>query len=248
MRSVMPPVLRPDDARAGMILQNALETDPFFANVISLLSFDGTNGSTTITDAISGVVWTANGNAQISTTNPKYGSGCLLLDGTGDFIQAAHSANWVMDTDFTFEGWVSPSLIAGSVRTLYAKRNVSANNNEWTITVDSAGKLNAVAWASGGASTVVALAGATTIPLDAYTPWAVTRSGSVWRVFVDGVLDGEATQTGTPNTNSYPVAIGTSIAGTGSFFNGRMDEFRVTRGVCRYTATYTPRTSPFPRS
>ena len=47
-------------------------SDPYWSSVVLLLHCDGTNGSTTFTDSSSSnKTATANGNAQITTTNPK---------------------------------------------------------------------------------------------------------------------------------------------------------------------------------
>lgn len=73
---------------------------------VSLLQFEGANGSTTITDA-KGRTWTAQGNAQISTAQSRFGSSSLVLDGTGDWIEATAHADFNFGTsgDFYMEGW-----------------------------------------------------------------------------------------------------------------------------------------------
>ena len=52
----------------------------------SLLHFNGSDGSTTITDE-SGKTWTAYDNAQIDTAQSKFGGASMLLDGVGDYIK-----------------------------------------------------------------------------------------------------------------------------------------------------------------
>jgi len=63
------------------------------------------------------------------------------------------------------------------------------------------------------------------------------------RIFVNGV------QAGTTQTNSLSYNLnvnGTSIANqTGYFFNGYIDELRITKGVARYTTNFVPQTAPF---
>ncbi|MGQ3180207.1 MAG: hypothetical protein ACT6SC_21675, partial [Blastomonas fulva] len=79
--------------------------DPYFGNVVSLLHFNGTSGSTTFTDQ-KGRAWTGFGNAQITTAGSVFGGGALALDGNGDWIETATSTDFVFAGDFTIECWL----------------------------------------------------------------------------------------------------------------------------------------------
>jgi len=61
------------------------------------------------------------------------------------------------------------------------------------------------------------------------------------RFFVDGVQAGETVidRSAIINTSNYHPRIGSSINGSMNF-DGRMDEFRVSRGVARWTENFTP--------
>ena len=64
-----------------------------FPKVKLLLPFDGSNGATSTTDSSNtGNTITFNGNAQISTTQSKFGSSSAYFDGTGDYIDAGGSS------------------------------------------------------------------------------------------------------------------------------------------------------------
>ncbi len=75
--------------------------------------------------------------------------------------------------------------------------------------------------------------GKTAIPLDSWHHVAATYDGMTWRLYVDGVLDGEAVANATPRADSiHPFAIGTAITSTGvarGFLHGAVDEVRVWR-------------------
>src|SRR5690606_17008690 len=80
--------------------------DPYWANVSALLHFDGEDESTTFTDE-TGRIWTPGGDAKISTTGPKFGTGCGLFDGDGDYLTTASSDGFAFGTgDYTIEAWV----------------------------------------------------------------------------------------------------------------------------------------------
>jgi hypothetical protein len=73
---------------------------------------------------------------------------------------------------------------------------------------------------------------------------AATRSGNTVRVFLDGTEDASATfSNGTAASSA--LVIGAFADGTEAL-NGWMDEIRITKGLARYTANFTPPTEAFP--
>jgi hypothetical protein len=80
-----------------------------------LLHMDGTNGSTTFTDTNAGGsahTWTANGNAQISTAQSKFGGASGLFDGTGDYITTPDHADYTLGSgDFTIDLWFNCTAV-----------------------------------------------------------------------------------------------------------------------------------------
>ena len=95
--------------------------------------------------------------------------------------------------------------------------------------------------------------GATVIsgsPLSANTwyHFAYARSGSSTKMFINGTQVGS---TYTDNTN-YINAPNRPVIGTNGFtlgdsnFNGYIDDLRITKGLARYTANFTPPTQAFP--
>lgn len=78
---------------------------------------------------------------------------------------------------------------------------------------------------------------------------AVSRQGTSLRAFIDGTQLG-TTQTNSVNyvrVNSDPLYIGQYFAGSANrYLNGYIDDLRITKGLARYTANFTPPTAPFP--
>lgn len=214
--------------------------DPYWADVSSLLHFDGPNGSTTFTDE-TGKSWSAAGNAQLSTTGPKFGSACGLFDGTGDYISTTSHADFGFGAgDFTIEGWAYRT--ATGDRCIFDNRNGSSTGIGVYATV-SAGGTGGLAVAS---NTAVMARAPDTTPSASWYHWAVARSGTTLRGFVNGVQELSVTDSRT-YASSAPCVIGaTYLAGAG--FSGRLDEIRITKGVARYTSAFTPPTAPFPNS
>ena len=82
--------------------------EPYFHNNSLLLHGDGTNGSTTFKDdSINNHTITAYGNAQISTTQSKFGGASMKFDGSGDYLAIADNDDFELgSSDFTLEAWV----------------------------------------------------------------------------------------------------------------------------------------------
>ena len=64
---------------------------------------------------------------------------------------------------------------------------------------------------------------------------------------MDGLQTG-STYTDTLNYIASPVRIGDGNDGVSptASFSGYIDDFRITKGIARYTSNFTPPTAPFP--
>ena len=217
--------------RAG-IWPLGIAPDPDFASVSLLLHMNGTNGSTTFTDSSSNAI-TVTGyfNAQISTAQSKFGGASAYFDGNNDHLLTASSlAPLQMGTgDFTVEAFIRPTSSVASYRALLALTSDSIDN--FYIV---SGKLQ---WYNSGT-----VAG--TIAVDTWYHIAASRQGTSMRVFIDGALVN--TSTNSNNITLGRVVVGGPGALNGEWFQGWMDEVRITKGVARYTANFTPPTAPFP--
>jgi hypothetical protein len=224
-------------------------TDPDFANVSLLLHGDGANASTTFTDSSSNNrLFSVLNNAQLTTANKQFGTASMSFDGTTDAIFTADQANLRMDAgDWTCEGWVYPvSAGAGTFRGIYSKRNSNATFREFTIYIDNTNKFNFLATTTGSTWGAVILSAA--ITHNTWIHFAFTRSGTTLYAFLNGVLISTSAYTGSLTASTENATIG-ALGSNGDFsFNGQIDDFRLTKGVCRYTANFTPPTAPYPDS
>jgi hypothetical protein len=222
--------------------------DPDFANVSLLLHCDGANGSTTFLDSsVPSKVVTAFGNTQISTAQSKFGGASGLFDGAGDYIQTPDADNLDFPGDFTVEMWVRPSNTGPNVQGLIHKRVLNTSGTgTWQLSLTATNvfafvNLQTITVTSGGA-----------VPANTWSHVACSRSGATIRLFVDGVQTASVADT-TNFTNTHPLYLGFDRAAGGTapanftdFFTGYIDDVRITKGVARYTANFTPPTAPFP--
>lgn len=222
--------------------------DGYFSNVSLLLHANGSDGSTTFTDNSSNAhTCTANGNAQIDTAQSKFGGSSALFDGTTDWISVPDHASLQFGSgNFTVEGWIRPNALSG-LRMLYSKRPAVGTGRAGVNLYHNGTTLVGEATTDAGASWNVVISGGT-LSTGSWQHVAITRSGSTWRLFLDGTLLASATDSGTVHDAANPVFIGAMPSAGSSCFNGWIDDLRVTKGVARYTAAFTPPSSEFPDS
>lgn len=220
--------------------------DPNFANVSLLLHCDGTNGSTVFTDSSTNShVPTVNGNAQISTAQSRFGGSSGLFDGAGDYLGYASNAAFGFGTgNYTVEGWVRFTSTLTDRCVFDTRIGVSPFTGLAIYVDQSAANFGNRLGAFHG---ITNLAPSNTTQFAAssnFQHWAVCRSGTTVRGFINGALVWTGTSSASVGTSS-PLQIGAAV-GPGQFFNGYLDEIRVTKGVARYTAAFTPPAAPFP--
>lgn len=229
-------------------------TDPHFASVSLLLHMEGADASTTFTDSSSNAhTVTAAGDAQLDTSvSPPYSTSAGLFDGTGDYLSVPDHASLDFGTgDFTIEGWFRAANFT-AVPFLWHKFGAgSGASNGWFIEVDATH-----IYAGKGVNTLNTDFGSFSISISTNTWYhlAITRTGNNLQAFLGGNSVGTFTPGGggiaTNVDNASPCILG---GGGGSFFttanlNGRMKDWRVTKGVRRYTANFSVPSLPYPDS
>ena len=81
------------------------------------------------------------GNAQISTSVKKYGTGSMLFDGTGDYLTTPYSQSINFGTgDFTIEGWFYLNSFANQYYVLGGTWT-TGTTDEWLIQIENNGSL-----------------------------------------------------------------------------------------------------------
>lgn len=202
-----------------------------------MLHCDGVDTSTTFTDdSDSGHTVTAYGDAQVDTSYKQFGTGSLLLDGTGDYIRATNSSDFAFGTgDFTIEMWIRPTQVTSSM-VLYDARDVLEAKGV-VFYIDN-GKLVVYDPDSGVHTST------TTLSTNTWQHVCIVRYNGTLKFYVDGVEAGGSFSFSTNLTTEIAV-IGRALPENASYFSGHMDEIRVSKGIARWTSNFTPPTDPY---
>jgi hypothetical protein len=171
---------------------------------------------------------TVNGDAKLKTAIKKYGSSSLYLDGAGDYISIAAQPDFILDADFALEGWFYPTNVTGyySLFTLGTE-----TTDRYTVWIE-----NGVLKGNLFGSATVIFGG--TIVINTWQHIAITRSGTTVRAFVGGALL-VTTDTIAGDVGNGQFVLGGDATGAANFV-GYIDDVRVSKGISRYTSTFTP--------
>jgi hypothetical protein len=200
-----------------------------------LMHFNGSDGATSFKDA-SGTnkVITASGGAQISQVN---GSG--YFDGNSDYLSLADSDDWNFSNgNFTIECWIRLNNISN---TQYIFSHETNALNRWTLY-----------YTSGGFAFTEVISGTPTVIVSAtYSPtintWyhiAVVRNGTDWRIYINGSSVGNSTLSRTLGDFGL-LYIGAYWTNSSNYFDGYLDELRISKGIARWTSNFTPQTTRY---
>lgn len=225
---------KPDGTKFYVVgpVDDAVKQYSVFSDATVLLSFQ----DAAIPD-LSGMdnIYTG-GDAHVSASDPtKYGSNALKLDGTGDMLRQEDPlpALALGTSDFTVEFWMYLTNVT-TTQVIFDMRHDSNSNSALTVFVSSGFKFYA-----GTASITIG-----TISNDTWHHIAIVRDGSTIRSFIDGVAGG--TESNTNDLTCEEFRIGARWDNSAPT-TGYLDDFRVTKGVARYTAGFTPPIKALPK-
>jgi hypothetical protein len=175
------------------------------------------------------------GNAQISTTQSKWGGSSISFDGTGDWLLIPDQPPQRIGTgNFTIEMWVYRNS-SGT----YGLAGKGTGTTGWLVSLNSS---NQVVFTYG--SSTITSSG--TVSATTWTHIAVVREGTSTnqtKIYINGTNDGTGTvSTDFNQTNS--MYIGADRTG-GSAANAYVQDVRITN-YARYTGNFTAPTAAFP--
>ena len=221
-----------------------------------LLHCDGTNNGTTFTDS-SGYNHTIlnAGSVITSTTTSNFGTASLYTPGTvGNYYLSVSSNALMIDTNnFTIEFWMNPATPTVTQRLMGNLPLGSFNSGAWAMGFTAAdnGKFHIDVFNISGAG-VQTLTATTAMTANTWNHIAFARYSNVWTLYQNGIV--QASKTTLSNVSldnggaARPVYIGWSgfsTSSTAEYYNGYLDEIRITNGIAIYTPNFNVATVPF---
>lgn len=215
--------------------------DANFGAVSYLLSFDGADASTVFPDSsYNSHALTAVGGAALSTGVKKFGAASLALNGSSAKVTAPSDATIEFGSDdYTVEAWVYSSSAADSGVIFKGEYLGAAWDAGWGIRTFSTGTARFY-FNTTNSNTTEKFVDATLWSLNAWHHVAMCVVSGTGRAFIDGVLVGTLSGVGAIPTSAKGLTLGFfPFTSTSYYFNGYLDEVRITKGVGRYPTAFT---------
>jgi RHS repeat-associated protein len=229
--------------------------DPFFSSTKLLLHFDAAEGTNTFVDRSPSARTHATSTLTHDTSVPKYGTASGLFNALGKKLSYTPGADFNFGSgNFTIETWAYFTGASTDRIYLYGDCDSACNGAQVALARYTSGQNLAVVVSAAGTSYLMS---GSVIASNTWVHIALARSGDTVRLFLNGNVDATValpagtvlrTPTGSPTVGqvgSYSYSYGGTY---GTTMMGRLDEFRITKGVARYTAAFTPPAAAFPDS
>lgn len=207
-----------------------------------LLHMDGPDASTVFADG-SGKVWTPHGNAQVDTAQYKFGGASGYFDGAGDYLSTPNHADFDFGTgNWTVETWIRRNGNSPSDAGLLSASQVAGGG--WLLILRPGNTIECQ-WNSGAK-----LQSPGAITDLTWTHVAAVRYGNTASLYIAGTsVDTDDCTGDTINSSALGMVIGRIVPNyDGYYYKGWIDEVRVSKGIARWTANFTPPTRAYGKS
>jgi len=224
-------------------------------NTVLLLHFNGEDGSTNIVDdSNSNNSITGYGNAQLDIAEKKFSSTSLFLDGIAGYISVPDSGDWYLGTGpFTVDFWVKFNAITNHVMLVEQFEVINGRPSMWYLFYNNTDKTLVMSNMVDG---LFNLQYKTSFnpQTGVWYHLAMVRKGltdSDWYIFVNGISQPLTKTEGEWNGDMPDINYALYIGARGYpgyenyYLNGWLDEFRISKGIARWTSNFTPPTSEY---
>jgi hypothetical protein len=224
---------------------------PAFSSVSSLLHFNGTNGSTTITDQIAGNTWTAQAST-ISTAQSVFGGSAVnFTGGSNSCISCPTNSKFNVGAgDWAMEFRIYPNGTHQTSARIFQTRDGDVFSGI-SLLLSSTNVLQVFLSTNGTDFSLLNGSTGGTLTASAWNTVILQRTGSVIQCFVNGYV---FLSIGiTPGASLYynaadTLVMGGNKTGVSRSINAYIDEFRFTKGSAVVAPDVPPLTSAFPDS
>ena len=213
-----------------------------------LLHMDGSNGSTTFTDEKGKTFSIGSGSPIISTAQGKFNQSAYFNGSS--YITTPYSKDFNFGAgDFTIDFWVYfTSLNANGTYVISQMSGdwSACTNNGFLVAAWSDGSFSC--WAGKGSSASYLNTTSGKLSINTWKHIALVRNETSLKAYAGGDEVASLDVGSSTYTSNSPLRIGGRAYNsepTNEWMNGYVDEVRISKGIARWTAAFTPPTSPY---
>ena len=180
------------------------------------------------------------GATQVNTSVVKYGTGSVSFNGTTSYLTFPNNTYYAFGTaSWTIEAWVYTNSVT-TAQTIIDTRSTA------TATTGVKLALSATGFPFVTVNNATLFTSSTALTISTWTHVALVKNGTTITLYLNGTKPTTGSGTSSTSLTDQNLRIGASAGTAAQFFNGYLDEVRITNGVARYTANFTAPTQAFP--
>lgn len=207
---------------------------------------NGQSGSTIISDVSQyGNTVVAYNGAVISVIQSKFNGSSTYFDGTNDYLSVPSNDLFNFGTnDFTIDFWAYLSS-ATNYSAFLSKENGSTARS-FIIGLNTGSNLE-VYMSSDGSNWNIASGKrlSTGIPSAGWDHFAIVRNGSNFYTFKNGIQQDTWSSSSAIYSSAQDVKIFRCDNTGAKYYGGYLQEFRISKGIARWTSNFTPPNKPY---
>lgn len=186
-----------------------------------------------------------NNGVTLYTTTKVFGVGCAYFNGSGD-LSVTNSNDFEFGTnDFTIDTWINiKTLPTSGTDVIYDKRDTISSSKGIAIGIGTSGNLKLYATSNNTSWDIINYISSEVLSLNQWHHITYIRYGNNFYAGINGVLTYITSSTLSIATNTNNPHIG-GLVGSSNKFKGYIDEFRISKGIARWTTNFTPPVSPY---
>lgn len=213
-----------------------------------MLHMDGSDDGAVFTDDSLSPKTVTPINAVTKTAIKKFGTAGGYFNGSSDYLSVPDSDDFYYPADMTIDFWLYVNGITGNTtqHILSQSNSVGSDLHDIWLFDDGVGHRR-LRWREAVTSQLWAVDG----NVDGLTngSWhhiACERYGTLFTVYFDGVSVGTTTYAPAMANHGHILRIGRSgYTPLPQYYNGYIDELRISKGIARWTTDFTPESGPY---
>jgi hypothetical protein len=239
------PILNTDGG--GKVARVGVRTDANSSSLVLALPLVGIKSdfSNAINSGTSNKAITAAGNATASSTKSNFYGGSFYFDGTGDYLTIPDSSDFDFGSgEFTVETWINTTTSSGRTGSNIFNQSTAGGTSNSAFYFGAGNNGTSLYLSTSGSSWTNYIECSGEVDDGNWHHIAWQRRGNTLEIYVDGVnqsgliVAGSSSFSGTVYNSSRTVYVG-SQEGSGDF-NGYLQDFRVYKGLAKYTSNFIP--------